>query len=254
MTTKITTRQDKVAATLARLHVRLEKFENGEYDKKYEKMYGRQLTTNFVVPTMTTRRNRYYDVVECDGKSQPQWKYYRDYDKYELLEQIRNNEAKLEQAKRLDDKEQATIAKKNDREVQLSLIPECLKQFAERVEIATIEDKIRIHNHLCSLPYPKYNDRSKEANAIRRDRMQWDENRVRRQVKRDVEDLVLDLVYRVRSKCGNIISTSNLRIDYANQGCTINGFIEGDKGNARVESILAGGYNIQCLHIRVLVK
>lgn len=253
MTTKITTRQDKIATTIARLRTRLEKFECGGYDKSYEKMYGCRPTRGFVVPVTCGNRHD-YDVVQYEGKSQPQWKYYRDCAKHELLEQIRNNEAKLEQAKRLDEKEQAAAAKKNDREIQLSLIPECLKQFAKRVEAATIEDKIRIHNYLRTLPYPKYNDRTKEANAIRRDRVEWDEEKVRRQVKRDVEDLVLDLVYRVRSKCGNIISTSNLHIDYANRGCTINGFVEGDKGNARVESIFAGGYNIQCLHVRVLVK
>ena len=34
----------------------------------------------------------------------------------------------------------------------------------------------------------------------------------------------------------------------------INGIAEGEKGRAKVETIGAGGYNIQCYHFRVLVN
>ena len=38
------------------------------------------------------------------------------------------------------------------------------------------------------------------------------------------------------------------------QGPVLNGIVQGELGKVRIESILAGGYNIQKLHIRVLVK
>lgn len=217
----ITTRQDKVLATIARVEARIAKLKAmppAQIAKKYQGWY----------------------TIEMDIKS--------------AEKQLANNFKKLEEAKRLDAKEEAKAAKKNDRAARLELIPECLKQFAAKVEINTINDKIRIHNYLRSLPYPEFNDYSKEANAIRADRTYWNEEKMREDVKRDIEDLVLNLMDRVEAKCGNIISTDNLRIDAAKEGCAINGWIEGDKGNARVESILAGGYNIQCLHVRVLVK
>ena len=248
-----TTRQDKINATIAKLTVRLEKFIKGEYDKKYEKTFGSEPTTSMVVPP-TDRYSSHAVVALPDGQTQPQWKYWRDCDKFDLLQQIMNNHKKLEKAKELDAKEDAKKAKTDERQVKLENIPECLKEFAAEVETATIADRIRIHNYLRSLPYPNYKDHSSEANAIRADRMDWNEDKMRREVKRNVEDLILNLMYRVYKKCGNIVDVRGLYLNSANEGTCINGRIIGDKGTAYVESILAGGYNIQCLHVRVLVK
>lgn len=71
---------------------------------------------------------------------------------------------------------------------------------------------------------------------------------------KDAKNLVLGLMNRVKAKCGNIQSFENLHIQIANIGVCLNGYVKGDKGDAVVESIVAGGYNIQRKHIRVLVK
>lgn len=60
---------------------------------------------------------------------------------------------------------------------------------------------------------------------------------------------VLDLVNRVEKKVGQIISW---KLWFASKA--LNGYVEGTKGSATIETIFAGGYNIQCLHQRVLVK
>ena len=59
-----------------------------------------------------------------------------------------------------------------------------------------------------------------------------------------------DLVKRITSKVGNIVDASNLHIGAKG---TIDGIVVGDKGKVRIETVYAGGYNIQCLHCRVLV-
>lgn len=59
-----------------------------------------------------------------------------------------------------------------------------------------------------------------------------------------------DLIFRVSDVAGVIKDASHLTIRNGN----INGYVVGDKGNALVETIGAGGYNIQCFHYRVLVK
>ena len=67
--------------------------------------------------------------------------------------------------------------------------------------------------------------------------------------------LILNLWNRVKEKVGTV-TEYNLYLDNGNsyEGMALNGTVKGTKGVAHVESILAGGYNIQRLHIRVLVK
>lgn len=59
------------------------------------------------------------------------------------------------------------------------------------------------------------------------------------------------LISRVKDTVGEIVDASGLYV--ADDG-EINGVVIGTKGNARVTTISAGGYNIQCFHFRVLVK
>lgn len=65
-----------------------------------------------------------------------------------------------------------------------------------------------------------------------------------------VESLVLDLQNRIAYKVGEITDYSHLTVGMK----ALNGSVTGKLGTCRVESILAGGYNIQRLHVRVLVK
>lgn len=60
-----------------------------------------------------------------------------------------------------------------------------------------------------------------------------------------------DLVSRVTEITGTITDASALSI--GNQAGELNGIIVGENGKVRVETIGAGGYNIQCYHYRVLI-
>lgn len=71
----------------------------------------------------------------------------------------------------------------------------------------------------------------------------------------DAKSIVEDLYKRVTPYTGEITDYTGLRIDRDNAGyAIINGIVKGKNGGCKVESIGAGGYNIQCWHIRVLVK
>lgn len=72
---------------------------------------------------------------------------------------------------------------------------------------------------------------------------------------RDAKAIILDLYYRVKDITGEVTDWSGIRATQGNGGFTVlNGIVIGKEGRAEVESILAGGYNIQRLHVRVLVK
>jgi hypothetical protein len=67
---------------------------------------------------------------------------------------------------------------------------------------------------------------------------------------KDVQAKYKNFIKLIEKKAGEV-TYANLRIGADGN---INGYVEGDKGTARVTTIWAGGYNIQCLHFRILVK
>ena len=72
---------------------------------------------------------------------------------------------------------------------------------------------------------------------------------------RDAEGIIINLVNRVKGITGEITDWGKLYLKPDNNGWSVlNGLVIGKEGRAIVESIGAGGYNIQRYHIRVLVK
>jgi hypothetical protein len=59
------------------------------------------------------------------------------------------------------------------------------------------------------------------------------------------------IIERVNAICGVVVDASNLRVGAKDD---LNGIIVGERGNARVQTIGAGGYNIQCFHFRTLIN
>ena len=68
---------------------------------------------------------------------------------------------------------------------------------------------------------------------------------------REVEAKKKKLIATVEKKAGKIINARGLRIGVDG---SINGLVEGEIKTVQVETIYAGGHNVQCLHYRTLVK
>lgn len=78
-----------------------------------------------------------------------------------------------------------------------------------------------------------------------------DENALDKELEKEKNNKLLDLMNRITSITGVIANATDLTISSSGD---INGVIEGEKGNCIVNTIGAGGYNIQCFHYRVLVR
>ena len=68
---------------------------------------------------------------------------------------------------------------------------------------------------------------------------------------REVVTKKTNLIARVEKKAGKIIDASLLKIGIDGN---LNGIVKGSTKTVNVTTIYAGGYNIQCLHYRILVK
>lgn len=71
----------------------------------------------------------------------------------------------------------------------------------------------------------------------------------------DAKFFILQLYYRVKDITGDVTDWSYIELeDGTGFFPTLNGVVVGKMGKATVHSIYAGGWNIQRLHVRVLVK
>lgn len=72
---------------------------------------------------------------------------------------------------------------------------------------------------------------------------------------READNMIFNTIERVGEITGKITDCKELTAAPGNGGLLLlNGYIEGEKGTATLNSIYAGGYNIQRLHVRVLVN
>lgn len=93
------------------------------------------------------------------------------------------------------------------------------------------EEFRKLYSYSQELEYDKTDEEFQKANA------------------RDAELFIIDLYNRVKAVTGEV--TDWRGIHYG--GKALNGLVLGKQGTAKVETVLAGGYNIQRLHMRVLV-
>lgn len=70
---------------------------------------------------------------------------------------------------------------------------------------------------------------------------------------KDAEIFIIDLYNRVKDITGEVTNWEGIRLTMGNSFPVLEGMVQGKEGKARVETVEAGGWNIQRLHIRTLV-
>ena len=78
----------------------------------------------------------------------------------------------------------------------------------------------------------------------------FDTAKFEQEIKREAERKYDDIILRTQAVVGEITDASALKVGYKGN---LDGIIIGTKGKAKVQTIGAGGYNIQCFHFRTLI-
>lgn len=186
-------------------------------------------------------QERYW--IECDIG-------WLEYDLKRLASEIKETEKTLENYR-------AQLAGEIKRQDLLTKeVPETLKSL--QTELVTEWDaydkerRARMQNDRRTMDYHEYCMKYRGQNTELRT---MTDEQIHTANVRDAEAIILNLVNRVKGITGEITDWGNLYLQPDNNGFSIlNGRVEGKEGIAYVESIGAGGYNIQRYHIRVLVK
>lgn len=129
-------------------------------------------------------------------------------------------------------------------------VPECMKAMMQELILDWDEhDKNRRDRLAKSYRETPYREWIKTHTRADYDFMDLTDDQIHDENTRSAEHMVMDLYSRINAITGEVTDWSGIHYG----GKALNGVVHGQLGSVRVESILAGGYNIQRLHIRVLV-
>lgn len=185
-----------------------------------------------------------------------EWAFYCKNDEaYKLEEKRFNNQMSLESAidKREDNKKTVSNWKKRlvEAEYQEAVIrnlPQILKIMV--IDLTDIWTKQDMENNAFILNDYAENKANYKNNYKKIMEAQMSEEDVRKDNQKTAQNFVIDLQNRAMAKAGYITSWENVRMS----GHCLNGTVTGDKGTATIETIGAGGYNIQRYHLRAIVR
>lgn len=174
-----------------------------------------------------------------------------------LESDIKRLSREIEEAKATLAKYEAQLAGEIEKEAQfIKEVPAQAKDMEQMlIEKWDESDKARrerVRKAYNEMPYAEF---VKRYGYNRYGIMQETDEEIHTRNVRDARAFVLDLLNRTKEITGEITSWAGVYLTVGTNGFPVlNGYVEGKEGRALVESIYAGGYNIQRLHVRVLVK
>lgn len=174
------------------------------------------------------------------------------------LEDIKNTEKAIEDKKRIVENWKAKLeeATKEEKVIDNEL-PAVISDFMEKlVEQWNEWDKksrARLKKEYDWLGYREFIKKWKYSGY---EKMRETDEQIEKENRRNAKAICLNLWRRVKETVGEVTDCHGLEVVSGNEfeGCVINGMVYGTDGACVVESVSAGGYNIQKWHIRTLVK
>lgn len=191
-----------------------------------------------------TKKRELEDFTNTLNKYKNQLKALDDLIEIPVLRQFLNNwkESAIEYYINLTDRYIEKRKEINSKYVKNGIV---IREYSKQYEEEMRELKEMFGNYVVQIVY--YYNRTKNE-------------QIRKDIEKDAQSKYKKLVSRISDIVGEIKNCNSLKI--AGNG-EINGIIEGEKGKAKIETIIAGGYNEhiivnvkhgQCAHYRVLVR
>lgn len=195
-----------------------------------------------------------FDFNDHTNKNDIYWTYC---DISDLENDINRGHNEIEEIKKTITKYELQLAGELERErLFITEVPKILKTLEEQlIQTWDIWDKERrefLNKKYDELGYKNF---VRQYTSTDYDLIHKSDDEIHSSNQIGAHSLVLDLYNRVKDITGEVTDWSNIVATQGTQGIAVlNGFVIGKEGRAKVESIAAGGYNIQKLHVRVLVK
>lgn len=194
--------------------------------------------------------------------------YWTFCDYADVIDSIERTKKAIEEKKAIVTKWENKLSQTIDKETIVNQFPEIFKEFQEyvvetwnswdknrraflRKEYARMEEEDTTRNKMGA-----YKAFIKQYKYTGYEFMHITDEEINKANVKSAERLILNLWNRIKDIVGEVTDYSDLHMTHGNEweGTVINGIVRGTEGTASVETIEAGGYNIQKFHYRTLVK
>ena len=133
-------------------------------------------------------------------------------------------------------------------------MPEAIQEFFNKWREAFVNAWMEKMSEMRALAVTSHTEYMMEMNRHGAEwwvRIHWTREEWEKEADSQKKAKMLNLIARVRKVVGTITDANGL---YLTDNGEINGVVKGTEGNAAVRTIVAGGWNIQRLHFRTLVR
>lgn len=167
-------------------------------------------------------------------------------------EDIVNSKKKLKDAERIAEDWKIKFDDQKKKEDILKYeLPEIFRQCQKDLTEAWTQHDIESREKMFELKRSTtYSEFSKVYGRSAFERLNRSDDEFRKENLESSEAFLIDLHDRVKAVTGNVTDWNGIHYG----GKALNGVVIGENATVEVETILAGGYNIQRLHNRVIVK
>lgn len=254
----VTTRQDKINASLTRLRERLAALDT---EAGRNKVFSRHLRSHGF--TLKTFDKGYAFVAEQRFTLAPSLEAWKEemirWEREYINGDIERKESELRSAVKQDAAETERVNKKAAKAAaekkKIDSLPPVVQEYFLLLAERRIEATLKFRKELIKMGLAGAKAKGYQSEYYA---LVWNntEEQIKKNVERESKEMCLSLMERVISKTGEKIKKAELYIEYgnSNEGLALNGYVWGEEGTARVQSVTAGGYNIQRYHVRVLVQ